>query len=385
MRSLTTIILAMLVAFAGAGCKSGLISVRAVGDAATMPTGDGGTALGASDFFASRVEPMLATRCAGCHGPDRTGPDFLRANPDVRTTLLSYPALVDLASPGSSRLITKGEHAGPALGVGEAEVVRTWIDLEASEGTVVDPMARELSTEAVVIREGFNALALDGLGMPGTSLHFVATRVGGGMFLDSVQLSAGPTGVRLSHPVFVVWIEGAPIPDAIDRFAGMDLEVEPNSTAAFDGGTVVLTDLPADALLSIHFDVAEPLMGSEPMPGTDGGMPMPTETGCTELMAFRDTVSPALGTYCTRCHAGGNASATSAVDMTRVRSTDDAQLLLGCNQILGRISPDAPSASGLFTQPDPASASGHPFMFGTTRELDTFRMSILGWFEMEAP
>ena len=33
------------------------------------------------------------------------------------------------------------------------------------------------------------------------------------------------------------------------------------------------------------------------------------------------------------------------------------------------------------TQPDPEGASGHPFRFATTGELNGFRSSILAWFE----
>lgn len=386
-RTLTTSALLVALVLLGAGCRSGVLSVRAMGDGGGVApdmTGDGGTPMvSASELFTTTVEPMLVSRCGGCHGPDRVALDFLRPSPDVRTTLLSYPALVDLESPASSRLLTKGEHSGPALATGEADLVRTWIEREAAEGTMVEPTERELATTPTTVREGFNALPLDALGLPGTSLHFVAARVGAGMLLDSVQIAAGPMGARVVHPVFVTWIEGAPVADPIDRFAGVEIEVEPNSTRAFDTGTVVITELPEGALLSVHFDEVSPLTGG----GTtdaDGGMPMPAE-GCTQLAAFREMAQPQLTTYCTRCHGGGNASATAGMDMTRVGATDDATLLLGCNQVLGRISPTSPSASGLFTQPDPATGGGHDFKFGTSGELERFRAGVLGWFEMEAP
>lgn len=379
-RTLTHLWLLVLAIVASAGCRSGVISVRATGDGgAPAPSADAGSP-SAAEVFATRVEPMLGSRCGACHGPDRTGPDFLRPSPDVRTTLLSYPALVDLETPSSSRLLTKGEHSGPALSTGEAEAVRSWLELEAAEGTMVDPMVRELATDAVEIREGFNALPLDVLGLPGTTLHFVAARVGEGMFLDSVQLAAGPTGARLEHPSFVTWIEGEPIADPVDRFAGVELRVEPNSTQPFDTGTVVLTSFPEGALLSVHFDAVEPLVSA--MTDGDGGMPMPTD-GCTQLATFREMAAPQLTSYCTRCHGGGNASATASMDMTQVGAADDATLQLGCNQVLGRISPTSPSASGLFTQPDPATGGDHDFQFGTTGELTAFRAAILGWFETE--
>ena len=249
---------------------------------------------------------------------------------------------------------------------------------------MVTPVERELATTPVEIHEGFNQLPLDVIGLPATSLHFVATRVGDGMFLDGVQLSTGPMGARLEHPVFVTWVDGAPRPDPVDRFSGLTLEVDPNSSADFDTGTVVITDMPAGALLSIHFTTATP-MTSPVTPGVDAGMPMPPSGGCAQLDAFRTSAVPPLRTYCTRCHGGGNASATGSMDMTNVGASSDSAALMGCNQILGRISATAPSTSGLFTQPDPAGGSTHSFHFGTSRELDTFRASLLTWFEMEAP
>jgi hypothetical protein len=393
MRSLTPTGTILVVALASAGCKAGVISLQ-TGDAGTapvmeMPSDDGGAApsmpeVSAQEFFRTRVEPILELRCAGCHGADRAGPDFLRPNPDVRTTLLTYPALVNLDAPASSRLLTKGEHAGPAFRAAEAELVRTWIELEAAEGGRVDTDERELATAAEPVREGFNALALDALGLPGTAIHFVAERIAGGMFLADVRVAAGPTGAHLVHPTFVVWIEGTPHPDPVDRFAELEVEVPPNSTRPFEPDAIALTEFPDGARLSIHFDRVAPVGVDSPRPDADGGMPGGmAPDGCRQLEAFRSMVSPQLGTYCTRCHAGGSPSATSALDMRNVQARDDATLRLGCNQILGRIPPATPSASGLFVQTDPSGGSMHPFRFRTTREFDAFTTAVLGWFERE--
>lgn len=383
---------AVVLGLALGGCRANLLSMStampdagALADAA-MPATD--APLDPASFFATHVEGMLLRRCGGCHGAGRSAPDFLRPDPDVRTTLLSYPALIDLRSPRTSRLLVKGEHSGPAFSTAEAETVRTWIEAEAAAGTTVDPSARELATSPVAVREGFNMIPLDTLGMPASSIHFVASRVGGGVFLDSVQIAAGPMGARIEHPTFVTWVDGEPRPDPVDRFADLALTVEPNSTATFGSGTVVLTDHPTGALLSIHFTVAGPAMGGTTpmMPGRDAGAgpePMRPE-GCRELGAFRMRAVPPLRTYCTRCHAGGMPAATASMDMRGIDSTNDATALMGCNQVLGRIPPEAPSTSGLFVQPDPTAGGSHPFRFGTAGELNNFRTLILGWFEMEA-
>lgn len=366
------------------GCRASLLSMQQTGDAGVPSDAPGGGG-DPEAYFDGNVESMLVRRCGGCHGAGRSAPDFLRPDPDVRTTLLAYPALVDLESPRTSRLLTKGEHSGPAFMTEEATAVRTWLELEASAGTTV-PTDREIATAPLAIREGFNQVPLDSLGMPATSIHFVASRVGDGVFLDSVQLSTGPMGASLEHPVFVTWIDGAPHPDPVDRFADLSLDVEPNSSASFDSGTIVITDMPEGALLSIHFTAAGP-MGGTTMPGVDAGTgPGPGGgDGCMQLEAFRAEAVPALRASCTRCHGGGNASATASMDMSQINSADDAEALTGCNQVLGRISAASPSSSGLFTQPDPGSDTGHDFRFATTRELEDFRSSVLTWFEMEAP
>jgi cytochrome c553 len=387
---------ASLLGASTAGCRANLLSMGSGAMSDAGPMSDAVVVPEEVDpvaFFEDEVESTLVLRCGGCHGAGRSAPDFLRPDPDVRTTLLAYPALIDLESPRTSRLLVKGEHAGPALRSAEAAAVLTWLEAEAEAGTMVDTTEREIATAPVEVREGFNNIPLDSLGMPASSIHFVASRVGDGLFLDSVQLAAGPMGARVEHPVFVTWIDTAPHPDPVDRFAELMVEVEPNRSATFDSGTVVITDYPDGALLSIHFDAAGPLMGGT-MPGVrdagvgdagaDAGGGASPE-GCSQLEAFRENAVPELRTYCVRCHGGRNASATASMDMSDVGSLDDTEALSGCNQILGRISVDAPSASGLFTQPDPDGASGHPFAFATTGELDGFRSSILAWFEMETP
>lgn len=118
--------------------------------------------------------------------------------------------------------------------------------------------------------------------------------------------------------------------------------------------------------------------------GTDGGMPLPTTDGCTEVDGFVAAARPPLTAYCTRCHGGGNARATAAFDLAMLGMEGSSTAMTrSCNEVLGRINPAAPSASGIFIQPDPAEDNGHPFKFGSTRELTDFRNAILGWFETE--
>src|SRR5687767_7205559 len=161
-RLLASALFAML---ATAGCNAGSISMSAPGDAGVIDVGDA-TATSSQAVFEARVQPLLTSTCAACHAGGTGAPMFLAADPDLYTTVTTWPALVNRRDPGSSRLLSKGEHAGPAWTATQAAILRAWIDLEVAEHADTGPDI--FATDPVIPARGFNVIPLDTLGMPGT-------------------------------------------------------------------------------------------------------------------------------------------------------------------------------------------------------------------------
>src|SRR5688572_9929006 len=105
---LVTVAATLLVA--GAGCNAGSISM--VGDDAG-PSASDAAVLDSKAYFESRVLPLLEDNCITCHAsPTTDAPAFMVAEPDVYTSVTTWPGIINRRDPSFSRLITKGEHRG---------------------------------------------------------------------------------------------------------------------------------------------------------------------------------------------------------------------------------------------------------------------------------
>lgn len=349
--------------------------------------------------FERDVQPLLTSSCASCHAVAASGaPLFLAPDPDVYATVKSWPGLIDLIAPSASRLVRKGAHAGPAFSTPQAGLVTRWLEMEAAErrapppGTMMDtdagPTEPVLLTDPILVNEGFNHVDLGRFDSPGSGISFVASRIGSGIYVSDLRVSSGPRGLRLTHPVFVALFGGEAIADPVDTFAEVELAIEPNRSA--DLGTLVLVECPAGALLAVHFDAIGPLSTS--MTGGDAGVPdggagdggmRPPTGACASVAGFTSAARPQLLANCTRCHDGSNATATAALDMTRVPSAVGTDQAAACAQILTRVNLDAPDTSAIFQQPDPAMMNGHDFKFDSRAELDFFRTALRRWIDTE--
>jgi hypothetical protein len=351
-----------------------------------MDAGSVDPGVAARAFFDSDVAPKLEMRCLACHGADRTGPAFLTG--DVHETLLSWPALVELDDVDSSRILTKGLHEGPAWEPAEAAAVRTWIEMEAAARAddPEDPEDPRVYSTAAVPPDGFVVLELDEMGIPGAALTFIGERTAAGIVLSDVQVSAGRTGARLEHPVVVTWQDGhEPEPDAVDRFAGIELRVSPFESQPL-ADRIILVGFPTTGgRVSFLFDDAgpfgEPSGGDGGMAGGDGGTGLPG--GCMNVMGFTENAQPPLSMTCFTCHGGSNPTARMAVDLSMLRDLSMESQTHSCNEILARVDRDALSRSPLFLAPDPASGVMHPFKFMLPGQIDAFRSSVLLWLATE--
>ncbi len=343
--------------------------------------------MAARDLFDSTVLPLLESNCVSCHGESGSvvGYRFLTPDPDIYTSVTSWPALVSRANPTSSRILTlDSTHPGPEWSTTQADTVQRWLEREGEEyaGSGEEP---DLITDAKVLEAGLNLFPLDVLGLPGSQLSLTAEPTPAGWYLSNIEVNAGADGVRMSHPVIIQWVDGDATVDPSDRFAGMDVVAPAYTRVAVGGGTASLSGLPDGASISWHFDAAGPESGGTG--GGDGGVGggdagMGTTTGgCTALPSFTANVRPQLMMYCTSCHDGSNPDAMSAVDMSNVADSSDSAQALACGQILSRSRGATPS---ILLAPDSTGGLAHPFRLSSF-QLATFSAAITDWVAMEAP
>lgn len=231
----------------------------------------------AAAAFSRNVEPTLLAKCGTCH-TGTANPQFMKPNPTLREGVLSFDSgkLVDLDDPQTSRLAiyaSSQAHAGVGTNYlpAEAAKVVAWVELEAiAAGKMPAPT---IETPVVTPTVGTNTIDLASLGLAGTSFTFDYQPLATGMYLSRIAVTAGAGGVRLTHPLFVVWEGQEPVPDPIDRFSDIDLTVAEMSSSPVGGGTAVFVDVPPGAPLSLYFKAATFANGMPPTPegGTTGG------------------------------------------------------------------------------------------------------------------
>lgn len=207
--------------------------------------------------------PILREQCAACH--EESGPTgFLAgdAPEEIRATVLAYrPAIIDLGSPASSRLLTKGLHSGPTFTAQEVALLLEWIEAERDEAGVqpqprasVGPFSPEMCSSGAPGDSTcpFNELDASSLGLPAGRIQLVATPAGSQLVLSRMLLVASSVPIPLHHPVFVAHpVDGPPVRDPDDQLAGVVL------AAPGPIGTGVVTLRGAEFLnspISLDFD-----------------------------------------------------------------------------------------------------------------------------------
>ncbi|MEZ4399582.1 MAG: hypothetical protein R3B06_06170 [Kofleriaceae bacterium] len=343
------------------------------------PNGDPSAAAIAA--FTREVEPTLQAKCAACH-TGVAAPQFMKPEPTLREGILGFSggSLVSLTDPVQSRLaVYASSQAHMMVGTNytpaEAAKVTAWVELEAlAAGVTAEPTVESPTITPVI---GPNSIDLGAIGLTGTTFEFDYQPLATGMYLSRIKVTAGTGGARLTHPLFVVWDGAQPIPDPIDRFSDIDLTVAEATSSSVGGGTAVFVDIPPTAPVSLHFKAATFANGMPPSDngGTTGG-------GCKAVALFTAMARPQLTTCAGMCHAGSNAGATAATDMTKL--ADDAQQDAACAQILSRISKLNPDQSSIIVSVDPGVTNVHPYYKVPAGTFADYRTQLLAWINAEA-
>ena len=332
------------------------------------------------DRFDSEVRPILDQRCASCHNREGgVGPAFLKA--PAYETIIAWPGFV-LDDPAQSRLVAKGPHNG-ALWFNDAEMVRLldWLQVEARLRPMVMNQRPETPRQKILI--GGNQIPLLALGadFAGAAITFDAQFIGATLQLKKLTLRAGGGGLRIQHPLFVVWSEQVKHPDPVDSFATLDLTVGPGDEAPLGPGTLFLANVGALDELAVAFARIDKAGGGPRDGGVDGG---PVFGACKAVGEFTARAQMPLLQRCGGCHAGGNGAATNALDLRKAGDLSMAAQATACNETRARVNLNDPPASALFLVTTPRGASTHPYKFnGDQNAWNGFVQSVSQWIAKE--
>lgn len=349
--------------------------------------------------FIEKAKPHLDTYCASCHsGSDPTiaflaGADAMAQR---KTLLEADPVVVNLEAAASSRILTKGAHSGPALTAQQSSEILQWIGAERDAAGATGTLDTGLETAAftpVLCTSGnpgdptcpITYVDISNLvqGWAGARIKFVAQPLSSALYVTELALEGGAEGVYIEHPLFVSWpAEGDPIPDTLDRFFNVKLNMMPGAEPQqLSGGTAAFINFTPTNKLTIHFKVVDRYRPDEGGGGGGGGG---GTAGCKQLASFKTNARGPLQQSCAGCHASAaNGNARGAMDITGIASTDDAVLQGVCDQARTRINFQDTNNSGFYLAPNPAVASGHDFKFGTQANFDAFKAAVDVWVQAE--
>jgi hypothetical protein len=362
------------------------MATACLGEVTSDSGGPGGSSGVAKKKFKEEALPFLKTAaCNSCHGGS-SQPTFMAGATDdaIYDTIVASP-VVNFTAPASSRVITKGQHSGPALTDQQAGGIQSWLEAERDERASGGVPTGDVETAAfsTVLCKGqlgidatclLNTVPLDSIGAPGATLTFTMENIFDGVYLNDLAINAGPSGVYIEHPLFVaIKPDGNQVPDESDKFFDAKLNVQTGSIA-INGGTAVFK-FPANPKLKIVFKAVK---AYQPDGGTGPG-PQGV-TGCKKVDSFFTNAAPQLQANCVGCHSGGNAK--SAVDMSNMGAADAVTKKTQCDQILTRINKLDVDNSGLFLAPRPGNGN-HPFQFPGIGQHDAFKNPIKIWINEE--
>lgn len=325
------------------------------------------------------LEPDLVKTCGGpCHGTATAGgnPPTWLAPPDTYVSVKAFPGAI-VADPNSSRLILKGPHAGPALTTGTykplGDRVLTWLAAEAlvlaqKQLPATDPFTVSMGANTIDIAKG-ETDADGGAKLAGAKITFTAAKNGSVLTLTKAAVVApSGTGMRIAHPIFVVIPANGPAKnDPVDTFSNLDVSIPAGQSAPLGTGDLFLFDWQDSNKVKIAFTDLEAKVVS-----ADAG----TTGGCKSVATFTSSAVPGIQKEnCLTCHAGSNAGATSALDLSQLGKDNT----MACAQALNKVTLSNKPQSPLIQAP----AGNLTHQGGKVPDTAAYTTAITNWINNE--
>jgi hypothetical protein len=310
-------------------------------------TGDGSASSSAAHALFEALLPSLSSTCGGaCHGLGVGGAPIWLGQPDPYTSATKFPGIIG-ADPGSSIIVTKGRHEGPAMVDPLLTQVMGWLTAEAA----ALPVVTLPSTAAFTPTMGSNDIDCSAAGIPGLHITFNATSSGNLLTLDGLNVvTPTTTGAQITYPIFATLPQGGPeIDDA--SFSNLVQTVAAGTTTALGPGLLVLTQWSTGAQMKIEFTSLVKVTVA------DGGGA--TTGGCKSVASFTANAVPAIqANTCLDCHnTGGSGNPSLDLSGLAANPPDDTT---ACAQALSRVNLQTPAQSDIILAPT-GQVANHPF------------------------
>jgi hypothetical protein len=320
-------------------------------------------AINARADFTAKVQPILvgpdgaSGDCGGCHAKASggVGPGFLSPNPDVFTTVISYPGLIGTTC-DTSRILTKGAHAGPAFDAADAAVICSWIaEYNTATATSADMSVRPIISPFLPVA-GIKSIDLGALDpqFMGATISFSVSITSDNAqitFSDITLKANASTGLHIKTPLFARYAASdttgkTAIEIDYDYYA-YDLRIGPGETASFSP-PLTITQYAMGQLVNVEFDTIEASAAGADMAGT--------VTGCKDLNAF-NSIMPYLtsttmlglssGKACSDGACHGQSGGTGGLNLNGIVA-NNANV---CLSVLNNTNLAAPASSNLYVHP----------------------------------
>jgi len=224
----------------------------------------------AQTAWVKQARPALRDgTCDTCHAGQMTmgAPAYMAGMTDLdaRDTMVAFiPSVISLGSPRTSPVLLKGMHEGPALTAEQATAILTWITYEQDARMDMTMPIETAHTPLADCSMGApgdatcmqTTIDLSAAGSTGSTITLYAKALGADLYIQQLVATAGPSGLKLVHPIFRSWPAGAtdPKPDANDTFFNVSLDTAAGTKSTLATTTTFVGFSAADPM-SVKFDV----------------------------------------------------------------------------------------------------------------------------------